>query len=96
MADRIEPGDYVVVCQRWEESERGWGVRPDGFSLHIHPGDREAFIERHWDELPVETPDEYDRPSGEPFEVGVSEAEYEGLAESGGSRRYYNSVVVPS
>ena len=21
--------------QRWEESERGWGVRPDGCSLHL-------------------------------------------------------------
>ena len=25
--------EKYVVCQLWEESERGWGVRPDGYSL---------------------------------------------------------------
>ena len=24
-----------VVAVQWEESERGWGVRPDGCSLHV-------------------------------------------------------------
>src|SRR4051812_43624797 len=24
-----------AICQLWYESERGWGQRPDGFSLHI-------------------------------------------------------------
>jgi len=23
------------VVQAWEESERGWGVRPDGLSIHL-------------------------------------------------------------
>ena len=38
-----------VVCQYWEESERGWGVRPDGCSLHLTEADRKQFIKEYWD-----------------------------------------------
>jgi hypothetical protein len=34
-----------VVYQSWLESERGWGVRPDGYSLHLSLGDRKRFID---------------------------------------------------
>ena len=34
-----------VVVQKWEESERGWGTRPDGFSLHLTEAYIQAFIE---------------------------------------------------
>lgn len=26
---------HGVICQKWEESERGWGTRPNGYSLHL-------------------------------------------------------------
>ncbi len=36
--------ENAVVVQKWEETERGWGVRPDGFSLHLTDADRSAYI----------------------------------------------------
>jgi len=61
----------TVIAQTWEESERGWGVRPDGFSLHLTMEDckkfREAFQEQQLTMLGSAVPDEYSRTSGEPF-----------------------------
>lgn len=51
-----------VVCQPWEESERGWGTRPDGYSLHLTENDRKAFIKEYWDSMPNTFPSEYSRP----------------------------------
>jgi hypothetical protein len=33
-----------VVIQNWEESERGWGVRPDGYTIHPNRAHRDAFV----------------------------------------------------
>ena len=55
----------LFVCQFWEESERGWGVRPDGFSLHLSMADHAAYVKEHNDALPKGyVPDEYTRVSG--------------------------------
>lgn len=62
-----------VVCQKWEESERGWGVRPDGYSLHLTEADLENYIRAHNRALPKEVPDEYDRPSGTRYWCEVSD-----------------------
>lgn len=66
----------TVLCQQWEESERGWGVRPDGYSLHLTQEDRDAFVKNHKaHQLKIygsEAPDEYDRPCGEPYKVKVT------------------------
>lgn len=64
----------VVHCQLWVESERGWGVRPDGSSLHATDEDRRAFIDRYWGTLPDgHAPDVYSRPDGKPFPVDIDE-----------------------
>ena len=68
MAEKPKP----VIAQEWEESERGWGVRPDGLSLHLNDHDRVQFIKRqqerqrrYFEELGItDTPDEYTRPRG--------------------------------
>lgn len=71
----------TVVAQDWEESERGWGVRPDGFTLHLTTQARDAYV-KHYNEtynnLPS-APDEYTRVSGEPKMVEVSEKIYRKL-----------------
>ena len=41
-----------VIKQLWEESERGWGIRPDGYSLHLNNEDRKQFIKEYWALLP--------------------------------------------
>lgn len=63
----MKNGNQVVVVQKWEESERGWGTRPDGFSLHLTDADRKAFIKDYWDGMPDEVQDEYSRPDGTPY-----------------------------
>ena len=63
----------TVIVQTWEESERGWGTRPDGCSLHMSQSDREMFIKEYWAKMPKEIPDEYSRPSGEPYEAEVDD-----------------------
>ena len=40
----VEKGPvYVAFKQNWEESERGWGIRPDGCSLHETVDDCVAY-----------------------------------------------------
>ena len=62
----------VVFCQQWEESERGWGVRPDGYSVHLSLEDAKAYIGAYWDRMPPPPPpDEYSRPCGKPYACHV-------------------------
>lgn len=68
---------FSVVRQDWLESERGWGCRPDGYTLHLTKSDRDAFVKAYWDRMPDEVPDEYSRPEGQPTLVDVDEATYE-------------------
>lgn len=84
--------DKIVVCQKWEESERGWGVRPDGYSLHPSEEARERYIQAYWDRMPADPPDEYERPSGSPYFCRVDEEDYQELFEEGrdGLRFYSN------
>lgn len=72
----------TVVCQKWEESERGWGTRPDGYSLHLTDADRKQFIQDYSDELPDEAPDEYSRPDGTAYLVDVDEKTYKNVKKS--------------
>lgn len=72
-------GFTTVICQAWLESERGWGQRPDGFTLHLTLDDCQNFItdfnEREKERNPSGVvPDEYSRPSGEPYLIEVDKA----------------------
>lgn len=52
----------IVICQQWEESEREWGTRPDGISIHKSLADHASFITEYWNKMPAKAPDEYSRP----------------------------------
>lgn len=59
--------------QKWEESERGWGTRPDGYTLHMLREDVVGFLvdmrAKERESYGGATPDEYSRPDGsEPYE----------------------------
>lgn len=60
-----------VVVQKWEESERGWGTRPDGYSLHPDMAALKRYIAMYWKKMPDGVPDEYSRPYGDPYEADV-------------------------
>jgi hypothetical protein len=73
---------FRVLCQHWEESERGWGTRPDGYSLHPTNALRESHIAAYWANMPDEVPDEYERPVGLPYWCEVSEETYQRIIAS--------------
>ena len=76
MPNRLTEGAWM---QAWEESERGWGVRPDGFWFYL----TETAAKRQTHKLLGKlrkaeerayggaTPDEYSRPAGPPRFVPV-------------------------
>lgn len=88
--------NHTVVCQDWEESERGWGVRPDGFTLHLTVEDHAAFVEKFAKQFhsAKEAPDEYTRTSGPTRLVTVDEATYNQLCTS--KNRKANGMWVHS
>ena len=85
----------ILICQRWEESERGWGTKPDGYSLHLTDEDREAFIREYWDQMPNAVPDEYSRPDGTPYVCYVDEGTYQGVAKTKNGRRFWGCFPEP-
>lgn len=82
----------MVFAQEWEESERGWGVRPDGFWLYpgtraVHEGtdlkikqQTEACNEIYGIGV---VPPEYSRPCGVPFAVEVSQETFDKVHKDG-------------
>jgi hypothetical protein len=82
-----KPKRFPVVCQQWEESEASWGVRPDGYSLHLTEADREAYVTQFWAEERKRnpsraTPAEYTRECGTPYLVDVDQETYDKIAAS--------------
>ena len=72
-----------VILQEWLESERGWGTRPDGCSIHLSEEDRKVFISQQVEGLPDDfVPDEYSRPDGDPSEAWVDNDIYDNMIES--------------
>lgn len=89
----------VVYCQIWEESERGWGTRPDGHSMHLTLADAEKFRKEYLDHQyeyfesigEKGVPDEYTRPCGEPYQAKVSDELYKQLTKDKSIRFYDNA-----
>lgn len=66
----------IGYVQLWEESERGWGIRPDGACIALTSDDVEAYSLAFWNKERAENtkmsvPDEYSRERGKPFLVGI-------------------------
>lgn len=76
---KLEQAVYVS----WEESERDWGTRPDGCSLHLNEEKYEKFKDHYWKCMPKEVPHEYSRPAGEPEQVRVTGTLYRRIKRSG-------------
>lgn len=75
----------TVVCQLWEESEAGWGCRPDGWTVHKSEADRVAFCKAYWARQPAgPAPDEYTRECGDPYLMDLDACSklYEALEKS--------------
>ncbi len=71
-----------VVYVSWEESEKGWGTRPDGCSLHLTPEDFQRFLKQYWNDMPKSVPDEYSRPAGNPVTAYANQELYKRIQQS--------------
>ena len=71
-----KPNLEEVIYVSWEESERGWGTRPDGCSLHLTKEDFQAYRDAYWDKMPDRAPEVYSRTAGEPVPAFVTKKLY--------------------
>ncbi|NCQ51521.1 hypothetical protein GW796_06425 [archaeon] len=74
---------FSLYAIEWEESERGWGTRPDGFSFHRSVEEAEEYLKDFISKQPKEVPDEYSRPVGKAKLMEVSEDLHEFVMQSG-------------
>lgn len=68
----------TVYVQNWEESERGWGTRPDGYTIHPNLAHRNEYVNWYYQTHNNSTlaPDTYARVDGAPTPVEVDRAFY--------------------
>jgi hypothetical protein len=75
----------VLYGIEWEESELGWGTRPDGFSFHRTMEDALKFVDAYWAQMPDEAPSDYSRPVGSPRLIEVSQSLHDFITKYGDS-----------
>lgn len=81
----------VIWCQQLEESERGWGCRPDGYILsltledsHRHLKAAMDYQRKYFEDQGIyDTPDEYTRPAGEPYQCEITEQQLDTISDNG-------------
>jgi hypothetical protein len=78
------------ILQIWEESERDWGTRPDGCSLHLTEDEHTLYLDSIYSDRGDIVPHEYERVVGEPVVCFVSDTIFEKLQESGSLRMLEN------
>lgn len=88
------PDIAAVYAIEWEESERGWGCRPDGYSFHSSAEKAKAYLAEHYSAHTGPVPDEYSRASGGPQLVEVSPSLYLAVMQKGSVRLWENSLSL--
>lgn len=78
--------------QRWEESERGWGVRPDGCSIHLDESQHDLYVRNIYKDRGDEVPDEYERVCGRLIETFVTDIIFEKITERKNIRLLENEL----
>jgi len=82
-----------VYLQHWEESERGWGVRPDGCSLHFGLFEYDSYIKDVYKNRDtVLVPKEYERIVGKLIGAYIKEDIYKILIKEGTLRLSQNEM----
>lgn len=62
-----------VILQLWEESERGWGTRPDGCSIHVDLKNQKQYIKDCYEDRGDDVPNVYERVVGDPIDAFVDD-----------------------
>ena len=68
---------------QWEEAERGWGTRPDGYSFHRTVEEADKYLKEFYAKQPKEVPEEYSRPVDKAKLIEVSEILYDFVMKEG-------------
>ena len=70
--------------QKWEESERGWGVRPDGCSIHLDTDSYKKYLNGIYVVRQNESiiPNEYDRIVGDLIDCFISDDLFSNLIQN--------------
>lgn len=85
----------TLLKQYWTESEKGWGTRPDGYSLHLDKKSLEEYVKEYWRRMPNDVPDEYSRPEGTPILVDVDDHLFEEVKSTKFGLRRFSYVAEP-
>ena len=96
MAD-LQSGAWI---QEWEESEIGWGIRPDGVYYYATEEDAKTYTASQLKDMRDGekrmygglVPDEYSRPSGKPYFSPVSDRIAGEIQEKGYTWRHRKGV----
>ncbi len=72
----------TAFLETWTETERGWGQRPDGCTIHLTEEDYKKYVKKYWDKMPKETPYEYSRPDENLREVVIGSKLFKDLKKS--------------
>ena len=83
----IPTGEVLVICQKWEEVEVGWGSRPDGFSLHVSLESLRKLV-RENRKRREEYSDEFSHPDSDHYKTSVDDETFAFLVENGGGYWY--------
>lgn len=84
--DSVPPKEektFTIVVQKWEESEAGWGCRPDGWTMHLNVEAHAKYMKDFSDRQAADyaktrtVPAEYTRPDGNAYPMDVDEETYE-------------------
>lgn len=78
------------LIQFWEESERNWGVRPDGCSLHLDSNEHNNYLSFIYSNREDNTPNEYERVIGRESICFISDELFEKLLIDGSIRLLEN------
>lgn len=83
---------HTLPALRWTEYERGWGQRPDGFTVHRDEATARQYVKDYWAKQPKAVPDEYSRPEDTTTMIPVSDALYEAVQRDGSVWGHYSST----
>lgn len=90
---KVKISGYSAILVGWIESERGWGIRSNGYSVHISEDVCEEYKKKHIDEtiklFGREAPEIYTRPLSKSKKILIDEDLFAQLRECG-SIRFFN------
>lgn len=90
----MKPEFKKLWAVEWEESEQGWGVRPDGFSFHRSPENANQYVQDIYSKYPYKVPSDYSRACSNPTLIEVSDELYTRVMQSTqlGVRLWKNNI----